>query len=208
MAKEKRWALISVFEKDGVVPFAKSLANMGWRILASGGTAKVLAEAGLPVKNVAELVGGGAILKHRVVTLSRELHAGLLADLNDPEQVAEMEKLGLPIIDLVYCNFYPLSAAIAEPGATIESVIEKTDIGGPTMVRSAAKGSRIVICRPEDREDVIAELKMVDDVSIEHRQALRARAEFEVASYCLASAKFHSEGAFRGVFYEVPSVDA
>jgi len=141
--QKKKLALISVYNKTGIVEFAKKLVELGWKILSSGGTAKKLAEAGVAVKDVAELVGGGAILKHRVVTLSRELHAGLLTDTNDPEQVAEMENLSLPIIGMVVCDFYPLSDAIAKPGATVESVVEMTDIGGPTMVRSAAKGEEL-----------------------------------------------------------------
>ena len=132
MTRTNKWVLISVFNKTGIVEFAKALVAMDWKILASGGTAKKLSEAGVPVKDVAELVGGGAILKHRVVTLSRELHAGLLADENDPEQVAEMQKLGLPIIRMVVCDFYPLADEIAKPGATVELVVEQTDIGGPS----------------------------------------------------------------------------
>jgi len=206
MSKSERWALISVYDKTGIVGFAKDIISEGWKIMASGGTARVLRENNVEVKDVADFVGGGAILKHRVVTLSREIHAGLLADMSDPEQVAEMEQLGLPVIDLLVVDFYPLRDAIAEPGATIKSVIEKTDIGGPAMVRSAAKGGRIVVCRVQDRQEVLNELKMVDDVSIEHRRELAARAEFEIAGYCLASAGFHSDGILTGVLSVVPAL--
>ncbi len=195
--QKKKLALISVYNKTGIVEFAKKLVELGWKILSSGGTAKKLAEAGVAVKDVAELVGGGAILKHRVVTLSRELHAGLLTDTNDPEQVAEMENLSLPIIGMVVCDFYPLSDAIAKPGATVESVVEMTDIGGPTMVRSAAKGGRIVICRFEDQQSVLDELLLNGEVSKETRQKLRARAEFEVAKYAADSAMYHGAGQFK-----------
>ena len=197
MEKEK-WALISVYNKGGIVDFAKRLVAKNWKIIASGGTAKKLLEAGITVRDVAELVGGGAILKHRVVTLSREIHAGLLADLNDPEQVKEMQELKLPIIEMVVCDFYPLSEAIAKSDATIESVIELTDIGGPTMVRSAAKGGRIVICNFEDREIVLKEIEEKNEVSIETKQRLRAVSEATVANYCLESAKFHSKNSFSG----------
>jgi phosphoribosylaminoimidazolecarboxamide formyltransferase / IMP cyclohydrolase len=202
MNPSQKWALISVYNKTGIVEFARSLVDMGWRILASGGTAKELTGAGISVRDVATLVGGGAILKHRVVTLSREIHAGLLADRNDPEQVAEMEKLGLPIIDMMVCDFYPLRDAIAEKGATVNSVVELTDIGGPTMVRSAAKGGRIVVCRFEDRQSVLRILKEFGDITPRGREELRARAEFEVAQYCLASARFHSNGSFDGMLGE------
>ncbi len=202
MSTQEKWALISVYNKYGIVQFAQTLVGLGWKILASGGTAKSLSGAGFPVKDVAELVGGGAILKHRVVTLSRELHAGLLADRNDPEQVAEMQKLGFPIIDMVVCDFYPLRDAIAKSDATVASVVELTDIGGPTMVRSAAKGNRIVICRPEDRQPVLDMLTETGDIGHGNRESLRARAEFEVARYCMDSARFHGAGHFEGFFGE------
>src|SRR5208283_4097843 len=99
-------ALLSVFHKTGIVEFAKSLVALGWRILASGGTAKTLSEAGVTVQDVASLVGGQAILGHRVVTLSREVHAGLLARPTD-EDAKEMEQLGIPYIDLVCVDLYP-----------------------------------------------------------------------------------------------------
>ena len=186
-------ALISVFDKTGITDFAKALIEMGWHILSSGGTAKTLSAAGLKVIDVAELVGGAAILGHRVVTLSREIHAGLLARRIDTD-IKEMEELGLPFIDMVCGDFYPLSEAIAKPDASIESVIELTDIGGPTMVRSAAKGGRIVICDPADRQWVIDELKTNGNkLKPESIQKLRAKAEGVVARYCLESARFHSQ---------------
>lgn len=193
---QQRWALISVYNKTGVVDFVARLAHMGWKILSSGGTAKKLAEAGIPVKDVAELVGGGAILGHRVVTLSREVHAGLLADALKPEDVAELVNLNIPFVDLVRCDFYPLRQAIADSAATVASVVERTDIGGPCMVRSGAKGLRIIICREEDAEPVLQELEGTGDVSPENRQWLRARAEFEVAKYVGDSATYHSKGQF------------
>ena len=199
MAEREKWALISVFNKEGIVEFAKRLVKLGWKILSSGGTAKVLREGGIEVRDVAELVGGGAILGHRVVTLSRELHAGLLADPNNTEHTAEMQRLGLPNIGMVVCDFYPLREAIANDGATVDSVVELTDIGGPTMVRSAAKGGRIVICRFEDREPVLQELESSGSVRPETRQSLRARAEFEVARYVGDSAVFHGAGLFNAI---------
>lgn len=189
----KKVALISVYDKDGIVEVAHRLVKLGWSIISSGGTAKKLQEAGIPVDDVAKLVGGGAILGHRVVTLSREVHAGLLADPKKTEDMAELAALNIPFIDMVICNFYPLQEAINTPGATIESVIEKTDIGGPCMVRSAAKGGRIVICRKQDMGSVILELEesKTGEVSPETIQTLRAYAEFEVANYVGISARYH-----------------
>lgn len=196
-----RWVLISVYDKEGIVNFAREIVWMGWKLMASGGTARKLRESGLEVLDVADLVGGDAILDHRVVTLSREIHAGLLADTNDPVQVAEMAALKLPIIEMLVCNFYPLGDEIFKPDATIESVVKMTDIGGPTMVRSAAKGNRIVICRSEDREQVLRELNICGDITSATRQRLRANAEFEVARYVTASAMFHGAGRFCGTIY-------
>jgi len=193
----EKWALVSVFNKEGVAEDACRLVKMGWSIISSGGTAKVLADAGIPVTDVAKLVGGGAILGHRVVTLSREVHAALLADALKPEDLAELVDKNIPFIDLVRCDFYPLREAIADPKATIDSVVEKTDIGGPCMVRSGAKGLRIVVCRQQDMELVLQELEKTGDVSPENRQELRARAEFEVAKYAGESAMYHGTGRFR-----------
>ena len=187
MASEK-WALLSVFSKTGIVELARELLALGWNLLASGGTARVLREAGMTVKDVAELVGGSAILGHRVVTLSREIHAGLLAT---PDQRAELEALRLPWIDLVCVDLYPLEEEIARPGATRESVIEKTDIGGPTMIRSAAKGRRIVIVDPADRPMVIQWLKAGRPVEDQFITSLVVKAERTVGEYCLASAAYH-----------------
>jgi len=192
--KVAKWALVSVYDKAGIVEDVRRLVQMGWRITSSGGTAKKLREAGITVMDVADLVGGGAILGHRVVTLSREVHAGLLADALKPEDLCELVDLGIPFIDLVRCDFYPLSEATANPLATIASVIEKTDIGGPCMVRSGAKGLRIVVCRREDMEPVLRELERTGNVSTATRQNLRARAEFQVAKYVGDSAMYHSIG--------------
>ena len=197
-------ALLSVYDKSGITDFAQRLVKLDWNIFASGGTAKALKEADIPVKDVSELVGGGPILGHRVVTLSREIHAGLLADLNDPAQVKEMQNLGIPIIDMVVCDFYPLREAIAKPDATIDSVIEMTDIGGPCMIRSGAKGGRIVICRLEDRQPTLEEIEIHGDISAQTLSALRARAEFEVANYVLESAIYLGQGKFGGETHEIP----
>ncbi|MBD3359149.1 MAG: hypothetical protein GF365_00350 [Candidatus Buchananbacteria bacterium] len=196
--KGKKAALISVYDKTGIVEFAQKLTKLGYFILSSGGTAKKLSEAGVPVTDVAELVGGEAILGHRVVTLSRELHAGLLAKFALADQ-KEMKKLGLPYIHLVCCDFYPLTQEIAKQSATIDSVVEMTDIGGPTMVRSAAKGGRIVICDPADRDEVLQKLKQNKKLSSEEIESLRAKAEYIVSKYCLDSAKFHSKGKITGL---------
>ncbi|OGI25736.1 MAG: hypothetical protein A3J76_00095, partial [Candidatus Moranbacteria bacterium RBG_13_45_13] len=180
----------------------KDLVSLGWEVLASGGTGKYLVEHGIKVRDVAELVGGEAILGHRVVTLSREIHAGLLARPDIKEDMEELERLKVPFVDLVCVDLYPLEEAIAKPDANWESVIEATDIGGPTLLRSAAKGGRIVICEPEDRNWAIGEIRETGDVSLEKRKELAAKAEYVVVKYCLESTRFHSKEKYNGVVGE------
>ena len=169
--------------------FAQGLIELDWEILSSGGTAKHLAAAGVPVRDVAELVGP-AILGHKVVTLSREIHAMLLADDSEVE-TAELAKLGLSRIDLVCVDLYPLEEEIANPEATPESVVQKTDIGGPTILRSAAKGRRIVVCNQPDREAVLEWLKEGEELREVVITGLVANAERLVSDYVDASAKYH-----------------
>jgi phosphoribosylaminoimidazolecarboxamide formyltransferase/IMP cyclohydrolase len=183
-------ALISVYDKSGIEEFARGLADLGWKIYASGGTAKAIEAAGIPVSDVSELVGGGAILGHRVVTLSREISAGLLANKSSAEDLAEMAELKLPIIDLVCIDMYPLEEVIAKPGATEQDVIEQTDMGGPTSLRAAAKGRRIVLSHAEQRQPVLEWLKAGKPGEAKFVHDLAARAEYEVARYVLASAKY------------------
>ncbi len=190
-------ALLSVYDKKGIVEFANRLISLGWKIIASGGTAKVLREASLTVMDVSELVHGEPILGHRVVTLSREIHAGLLAR-DTHEDTLELKKLGIPRIDLVCVDLYPLSEAIAAPERTIHSVTEMTDIGGPTLLRAAAKGNRIVISRSIDRSNVLFWLQNGMPNKAQMLRHLAARAEFEVARYCALSASFLGEGRFAG----------
>ena len=194
----ERTALLSVYDKAGIVEFARGLVDMGWEIFSSGGTARALADGGVPATDVAALVGGGAILGHRVVTLSREVHAGLLARPVE-EDLAELEGLGIPFIDLVCVDLYPLEREAADPGASAASVIEKTDIGGPTMLRSAAKGRRIVVSDPAQRAEVLAWLRAGEPEPETFRTRLAAAAEALVARYCLTSARYHSAGGFDGV---------
>ena len=171
-------ALISVYDKQGIEPFAEGLADLGWKVYASGGTAQRINEAGVPVTDVSDLVGGQAILGHRVVTLSRELYAGLLADTNKPEDMAELKELDIPVIGLVCVDMYPLEEEIAKPGASIADIIEKTDIGGPTMLRAAAKGRRIVLSAAEQRQPALDWLQAGRPDNDDSLEELAARAEY------------------------------
>ncbi|MCC6563709.1 hypothetical protein IT087_02345 [Candidatus Uhrbacteria bacterium] len=191
-------ALLSVFDKKGIVEFARELVALGFDLLSSGGTAKVLRENGLTVTDVAEISGLPAILDHRVVTLVPQVHGGLLA-LDKPEHHVELAKIGAKWIDLCCVDLYPLQAEIAKPDHTRESVIEKTDIGGPTMLRSAAKGRRITICDPADRMKVIGWLKEGKPDADNFINALCAKVEGVIADYCLAAAREHSGGDIDGL---------
>ncbi|MFA6486427.1 MAG: hypothetical protein WCT40_03605 [Candidatus Magasanikbacteria bacterium] len=190
-------ALLSVYNKKGIVEFARELVGLGWTIWSSGGTENILRADNIPVVDVATIVGE-PILGHRVVTLSRELHAALLSRDTD-EDHAELKRIGVERIDLVCCDLYPLQAEIARVGSTVQSVIEQTDIGGPTMIRSAAKGGRIVIADAGDRGRVIQWLKDGEQDSENFKRALTAKAEKIIAEYCLASAEFHSDKKITGL---------
>ena len=193
---EIKTALISVFHKGGIVEFAKQLIELEFDIIASGGTAKHLKTHGVAVTDVATLVGK-PILDHRVVTLSREIHAGLLAK-DTKEDHEELRKENILWIDLVCCDLYPLEEEIAKAESTRESVIEQTDIGGPTMLRSAAKGRRIVICDPSDRASVIERLR-AKTIDKDYLDYLAAKVEYVIAQYCLASASYHGKSEFAGL---------
>jgi AICAR transformylase/IMP cyclohydrolase PurH len=149
LLKEKRTimkALLSVYDKTGVVELAAKLHELGVELLSSGGTAKAIAAANLPVTDVAELTGLPAMLGHRVVTLHPKVHGGILADRSDPEHLADMERYGIEGIDIVVVNLYPFSS---------DPSIELIDIGGPAMVRASAKNHAhvAVVVDPADYDD-------------------------------------------------------
>jgi len=192
MGKAAGIALLSVYDKTGIEDFARGLADLGWQVYASGGTAKAIAAAGISITDLSELVGGEAILGHRVVTLSREVSAGLLADKTSAEDLAEMAELKLPIIDLVCVDMYPLEEAIAKPGVAKADVVQQTDMGGPTMLRAAAKGHRIVLSHAGQRQPVLEWLRDGKPDESTFLDTLAARAEYEVARYVLASAQYLS----------------
>jgi phosphoribosylaminoimidazolecarboxamide formyltransferase/IMP cyclohydrolase len=191
-------ALLSVYDKTGIEAFAEGLVGLGWQVYASGGTAKVIADAGIDVTDIAELVGGKAILGHRVVTLSREISAGLLADKTSDADLAELKELNIPLIDLVCVDMYPIEEAIAKPGSTKSDVITQTDIGGPTMLRSAAKGHRVVVSAANQRDQVLEWLKAGQPDEVEFLEKLAAHAEYEAARYISASARYLNGPALSG----------
>src|SRR5688572_32682358 len=140
MLRPIRRALLSVSDKSGLVDFARELVTKyGVELIATGGTKKTLSDAGLPVRDISELTGFPEILDGRVKTLHPAIYAGLLAKRDKPEHLSTLAEHKLPEIDLVVCNLYPFEATVAKPGVTEAEAIENIDIGGPCMVRAAAK---------------------------------------------------------------------
>ncbi|MDK2854940.1 MAG: phosphoribosylaminoimidazolecarboxamide formyltransferase / cyclohydrolase [Bacillota bacterium] len=178
-------ALLSVSDKGGIVEFARGLAELGVEIVSSGGTARVLAEAGVPVRRVEEVTGFPEILDGRVKTLHPAIHAGILARRDVPEHLAKLEELGIRPIDLVAVNLYPFAATIARPDVTLEEAVENIDIGGPTLIRAAAKNHRgvVVVVNPLHYEEILKELREKGGVSFETAYRLAAEAFAHTAEY-------------------------
>jgi phosphoribosylaminoimidazolecarboxamide formyltransferase/IMP cyclohydrolase len=156
-----RRALISVSDKTGIADFARGLADLGVELVSTGGTASTLRDAGLEVRDVAELTGSPEILGGRVKTLHPRLHAALLAVRDNPEHMATLEAEGIDPIDLVCVNLYPFERTVAAQDVSEEEAIESIDVGGPTMIRAAAKNYRFVavVVEPESYDAVLAELE-------------------------------------------------
>ncbi|MES2899617.1 MAG: bifunctional phosphoribosylaminoimidazolecarboxamide formyltransferase/IMP cyclohydrolase [Pseudomonadota bacterium] len=154
-------ALISVSDKTGVLDFARALSAMGVKILSTGGTAKLLADNGVAVTEVADYTGFPEMLDGRVKTLHPKVHGGILARRDFPEHVAKLEEHQIPTIDMVVVNLYPFQQTVAKDDCSLEDAIENIDIGGPTMLRSAAKNHKdvVVVCDPADYGRVLAEMK-------------------------------------------------
>ena len=178
-------ALISVSDKTGVVELARELAALGVRLLSTGGTAKLLADAGIAVTEVAAHTGFPEMLDGRVKTLHPKIHGGLLARRDDALHMAALEAHGIATIDLLVVNLYPFEATVARAGCTLADAIENIDIGGPAMVRSAAKNWKdvAVLTDPAQYAGVVAELKEQGKVSEATRFALAVAAFDRIAQY-------------------------
>ena len=179
-------ALLSVSDKTGLVDFARGLAGLGVRLLSTGGTAKALSDAGLPVTDIGEYTGFPEMLDGRVKTLHPKVHGGILARRDLPAHMAALEKHAIPPIDLVVVNLYPFRETVARPGCTLDEAIENIDIGGPTMVRAAAKNWQDVgiVVDPADYGALLAELAAHGrTLSTATRFALARKAYSHTASY-------------------------
>lgn len=170
----KKRALISVSDKSGVVDFAKELVGLGFEIISTGGTKAALEKAGVKTISISDITGFPECLDGRVKTLHPAVHAGLLAMRSNAEHMAQLEKLGINTIDIVAVNLYPFKETISKDGVDFAEAIENIDIGGPTMIRAAAKNYQdvAVIVNPEDYETVVNELKANGEVSLATKKLL------------------------------------
>jgi phosphoribosylaminoimidazolecarboxamide formyltransferase/IMP cyclohydrolase len=175
-------AILSVHDKTGIVEFAQGLASLGWMLLASGGTAKLLRESGISVTEVAEYTKSPEILGGRVKTLHPAIHGGLLARPTEADH-RELLDLGWDTIDLVAVNLYPFEATLAKPNVSDEEIIENIDIGGVTLIRAAAKNHErvILVCDPADYADVLSTLRS-GNTSFEQRKQLAVKG-FQVTAH-------------------------
>ncbi len=190
-------ALISVSDKRGVVEFARELSNLGWEIISTSGTMKMIKEAGIPVTSVSDVTGFPEICDGRVKTLHPRIHGALLARRDIPEHMKTLEDNEITPIDLVCVNLYPFRETIARPGVTMEDAVENIDIGGPSMLRSAAKNwaSVTVVVNPEDYDTVLEEIRATGNTTPETRLQLSAKAYTHTAEYDMAISAYMREQA-------------
>jgi phosphoribosylaminoimidazolecarboxamide formyltransferase/IMP cyclohydrolase len=187
--EEARWAILSVWDKTGVEGFARGLVDLGFGILASGGTAERLARAGIPVTAVEEVTGFGALLDGRVKTLHPLIHAGILARRDIPTHMAELRDVGGRPIDLVAVNLYPFRETVAR-GAALDAALEMIDIGGPALLRAAAKNFLhvLAVCRPDQYGPVLDALgrKVAGLLPADEEECLRRRLAAEAFRHTMA----------------------
>ncbi|MEZ3441030.1 bifunctional phosphoribosylaminoimidazolecarboxamide formyltransferase/IMP cyclohydrolase [Alistipes sp.] len=178
-------ALISVSDKRGVVEFARGLRELGWEVIATGGTMKLLCDSGVEVLNISEVTGFPEICDGRVKTLHPKVHGGLLARRDDPEHLRALKENGIGFIDMVCVNLYPFRETIAKPGVKMEDAIENIDIGGPSMLRSAAKNwaDVTVVCDPDDYARILSEIRASGNTDRATRLKLSAKAYTHTAQY-------------------------
>ena len=190
-------ALVSVSDKTGLVGFVSSLKSLGWEIIATGGTMKLLRESGIDVINISDVTGFPEICDGRVKTLHPKVHGGLLARRDDESHLKALKENGIEFIDMVCVNLYPFRQTIVKEGVTMEDAIENIDIGGPSMLRSAAKNYRdvTVVCDPADYDKIIEEIKANGNTTPDTRLKLSAKAYMHTAEYDMCIAQFMREKA-------------
>ena len=178
-------ALLSVSDKTNLVDFARGLAARGYELVSTGGTARTLAEAGLTVTAVSSVTGFPEMMDGRVKTLHPAVHGGILARRDRPDDLRAIETQGIEPIDVVVVNLYPFARAAADPETTVDALIEEIDIGGPTLVRAAAKNFRhvIVVVDPSDYREATAQLDRPDGPTVDFRLSLACKAFTHTRSY-------------------------
>ena len=188
-------AIVSVYDKTGVADFARGLSQLGYEIFSTGGTKKALSEAKVPVKSVSDITGFPEILNGRVKTLHPMIHGGLLANRKVPAHMEELAKHNIGEINLVAVNLYPFVQTISKEGVTLDEALENIDIGGPTMLRAAAKNfpSVIVVVDPADYPTIIEKLKQ-GDLKLDERKRLAQKAFQHVSVYDTAIAQYLLRG--------------
>ena len=199
-------ALVSVSDKRGLVAFVKGLESLGWEIIATGGTQKLLESEGVRTIGISEVTGFPEILDGRVKTLHPKVHGGILARRDIPAHMDTLKENGIDTIDLVCVNLYPFRSTIAREGVTFEEAIENIDIGGPSMVRSAAKNWKdvTIVCDPDDYDGVLAEIRENGSTTPETRLRLSAKAYTHTAEYdsCIATYMRAKAGLNEKLFLE------
>lgn len=178
-------ALLSVSDKSGIIEFAKELTNLGWEIISTGGTHKALENAGIKVTGISDVTGFPECLDGRVKTLHPAIHAGVLAVRSNPEHMKQLEELKIDTIDMVVVNLYPFKQTVLKEGVSHEEVVENIDIGGPTMIRAAAKNYQdvAVVVDPADYGKILDELKETGDVSLKTKTYLCAKVFMHTSNY-------------------------
>lgn len=194
---ESCYALLSVFDKEGVTDFAKVLTELGYQIISTGGTAKVLTESGIPVIPIQEITGNPECFGDRMKTISFQIEGGILYNRRSPSDVREAQELGVKPIDIVVCNLYPFEQTVAEPDVTLDKAVGNIDVGGPTMIRAAAKNFEnvLVVVDPQDYQRVAEKLKD-DDVSGRLRRELAAKALSHLSFYDSQIARYLNRETF------------
>lgn len=184
-------AIISVSDKTGIIDFTRCLQELNYDVYSTGGTRKVLADAGVPVKSISDITGFPEILDGRVKTLHPMVHGGILARRDLPAHMAELVKHGIQTIDIVVVNLYPFIQTIAKTGVTLEDALENIDIGGPTLIRASAKNfpGVIVVIDPADYPEVLKKLQQ-NSLSFNDRKRLAQKAFRHVATYDTAIAQY------------------
>lgn len=186
-------AILSVYDKTGLVDFGRNLHNLGWELIASGGSARKLREAGLPVTEVAAMTGAPEILGGRVKTLHPAVHGGILAQ-DIARDRADLAEQGIEMIDLVVCNLYPFEQTIAQDGVTLADAVEQIDIGGVTLLRAAAKNfARVaVVVDSADYPQILTQLRTDNAIAAATRRTLALKAFQHTRDYDTAIAAYLS----------------